>query len=288
VMSSASLRPGSSIRCLAMAKCGLAHASEPPAQATARRAVVLGCPRALRCPPVADADQTLRAWRADIRSGWGVGPHEATLDGLDKLLGELIAGEADPTEVLAKVGVEAGRAGHPLDQVWEWLQSLFARLPRAQRSALDQRDHAVTVATAWANGVLEADATAGPDRSPALLELRLRQLYDHCTSLGLAADAQFALVLVEVGGASPPAAWLPEMAAEATAALGRNEVVALLRPDRIAVVVARHPSLGAAVHHLQERLGELHALRGTTVRAWVEPLAPDPSHLAAHLAGLRA
>jgi hypothetical protein len=237
---------------------------------------------------VADAEQTIRAWRSDVRAGWGDGPHEAMLDRLEPGLLDLVAGAADTTDVLAALGAAAGREGVPLDQVWEWLQSLFARLPRSRRAELDQRALAVAVGTAWANGVLEPDARAGPARSPELLELRLRQLYDHCASLGLETADQYALVVVDLGGAGPPAEWLPDVVREAVTAFGRHEVVALLRADRIAVVVTRHPSLAPAVQDLQARLGALRSLRSTVIRAWVEPLAPDPAHLAGHLAGLRS
>jgi hypothetical protein len=70
------------------------------------------------------------------------------------------------------------------------------------------------------------------------------------------------------------------------AAFGHRDVVAPLRPERVAMVVARHPSVATAVQSLQASLADVPSLDGAEVRAWVEPLAPDPSHLAGHLAGL--
>jgi hypothetical protein len=236
---------------------------------------------------MADAEQVISAWREELRAGWGEGAHEATLDEMDRPLHDLVDGRVEPAEVLVALGTKAGRDGHPLDQVWVWLQGLFEHLPRAQRAGLDERALAVAIAGGWAQGVLDAIGESGPDHSPALLELRLRQLYEHCSALGLRAVEQYALVVVDVTGAGAPAAWLPDVVREMVGTFGQHEAVAVLRPDRVAIVVARHPSTAGAVQDLHRRLGAIPALRAAVIRAWVEPLAPDPSHLAGHLAGLR-
>jgi hypothetical protein len=235
---------------------------------------------------MADAEQVLAAWRAEIRAGWGNGAHEVTLDRLDPVLRDLVEGRADPGAALAAVGAAAGRDGHSLDLVWEWLRALFGRLPRSRQAELDQRDLAEAVASAWVDGILEGSSAAAPGRSPALLELPLRQMYDHCASLGLSADQQYALVVVEVAGAGAATEWLPAVVRLLADAVGRHDVVAVLRPHRVAMVVARHPSVAAAVQQLHTRLEELPALQDGVVHAWIEPLAPDPSHLGGHLAGL--
>jgi hypothetical protein len=218
--------------------------------------------------------------------GWGNGAHDATLDRLDAVLRDLIEERTEPGVALTAVGAAAGRDGHALDRVWEWLRALFRRLPRTRRAELNQRALAEAVASAWVDGVLEGSSGTGVGRSAALLELRLRQMYDHCASLGLPADEQYALVVVEVAGAGAAKEWLPGVVRRMADALGRHEVVALLRPDRVAMVVARHPSVATAVQRLHTRLEELPVLRHAVVHAWIEPLAPDPSHLGGHLAGL--
>jgi hypothetical protein len=235
---------------------------------------------------MAEAEQVLAAWREEISMGWGNGAHDATLDRLDAPLRGLIEGRTEPAVALAAVGAAAGRDGRALDLVWDWLRALFRRLPRAQQAELDQRALAEAVAAAWVHGILEGSSVTGLGRSPALLELRLRQIYDHCASLGLLADEQYALVVVEVTGAGAASEWLPGVVHRMADALGRHEVVSVLRSDRVAMVVARHPSVATAVQQVHTRLEELPALRHAVIRAWIEPLAPDPSHLGSHLAGL--
>ncbi len=235
---------------------------------------------------MAGAQETIRAWRDEVRAGWGDGPHDTTLDDLRDVVTGLIGGEVDAATALSSIGVAAGRDGHPLDHVWAWLDALFAQLPRVRRAELDRRELAVAVAGAWAIGVLEVDGDRLPERSPALLELRLRQLYEQCAAVGADAADEYALAVVDVGGAGAPSTWLAAAVGELVGAFGR-EVVAVLRADRLAIVVPRRGGVATTVHDVQQRLGDVHALRGATIRAWVEPLAPDPSHLAGHLAGLK-
>jgi len=235
---------------------------------------------------VAGTEHVIRAWRNDVRAGWGQGPRDTTLDELHDTVAGLVSGDLDAETALSRIGAAAGRDGHPLDEVWAWLEALFAQLPRARRAELDRRTLAVAVAGAWAGGVLEWDGHIVPEQSLVVLELRLRQLYDQCAVLGADAADEYALALVEVGGAGAPPNWLPAVLHELFGAFG-HEVVSVLRSDRVAMIVPRHASVASEVHDVQERLDALPALQGATIRAWVEPLAHDATHLAGHLAGLR-
>jgi hypothetical protein len=49
-----------------------------------------------------------------------------------------------------------------------------------------------------------------------VLELRLRQMYDHCATLGLRADEQYSLVVVDISAAGRTDAWLADVLAAIT------------------------------------------------------------------------
>ena len=239
-----------------------------------------------------DRSTVLVEWRRRVRAGWGLGPHWHTIDGTAALVRSLIDGSSEPCAVLGELGRRCGHDGHPLDQVTAWTNELIEVLPRRMRKRVDQRRAAVALATGWADGALERRHGRGTGVAPmGALQLALEQCYDRCEAIGANASSTYALVVLDVdSGLLPPVARAAAMAAVASharRAFTAGEPMAATPTGRLIVLVERRPELANDVRSLVDLCETSPLVAGCSrVQGWIEPLAPDRSHVDAHLAEL--
>lgn len=239
-----------------------------------------------------DRATILVEWRRRVRAGWGLGAHWHTLDGTAALVRGLLDGTGDPAAVLRELGRRCGVDGHPLDQVTAWMGELIEVLPRRLRRQVDQRKVALALATGWAEGALERRHGRASGVAPmGALELVLEQCYDRCEVLDVNPSVRYALVVLDVdSGLLPPvarAAAMIALASQARRTFTAGEPMAATPTGRLLILVERTPELAAVVSSVVATCEVSPLLAGCSrVQGWVEPLAPDRTHLCAHLAEL--
>jgi hypothetical protein len=240
----------------------------------------------------ADHGTIVAEWRRRVRTGWGSGPHWHTIDGTDAVVRTLLDGTAEPAVALAELGRRCGMDGHSLDDVTAWMNELLDVAPRKLRRRLDHREAAVALASGWAEGTLEHRHTEVDDLVPvAVLEMAINRCYDQCEAMGIDAPSASALAVLIADTEGLPwlarAAALGAMATHARRAFAKGETVAATPTGRVIVLADREPGLAATVREIVDACEASPLLAGCArVRGWVEPLAPDRHHLAAHLAEL--
>jgi hypothetical protein len=231
-------------------------------------------------------------WRRRVRTGWGLGAHWHAIDSTAALVRALVDGRAEPEEVLGELGRRCGVDGHPLDQTIAWTAELIDVLPRRLRRKVDQRQAAIALAAGWADGALErAHARGNGVSSMAALQLELRRIYEQCAALGTNPVTIYAIVVFDIdSGLLPPAARaaaVAAMAAHAARTFAAGETVAATATGRLLILAERAGDLHAAVRAAVVAAEASPLLAGCgRVQGWVEPLAPDPTHVDAHLAEL--
>ena len=145
--------------------------------------------------------ELLRAWAA-ASGGAPVGVSGRLRDAAEDLA---IAADRRPGDLVAaasRFGWQAGDDGWPLAEIARWLETL-ARISGPSGKGLLTYEVAVALSAGWADGFLHGasrddclDPTTGLARV-SVLELRLRQVYEHCAALGVEPDLVYALVVVD-------------------------------------------------------------------------------------------
>jgi hypothetical protein len=233
-----------------------------------------------------DAREAVIRWRALVEQAWGAGPRLATLDAVTPLMVSALRGATFAAEALTALGHRAGFDGHPLEEVADWVSQLLPLVPRRVRTRVRQFSSACLLADAWAAGRLAARPASNVDQI-GQLELRLRELYERCATLGVRVDRQAALAVLAFDGLpncpESRGAVLADAAASARRIFSAGESVAVLELGRLLVLAERTPALAFRTRRLAEAVQRDIRLEGVQVRHWIEPLPPDRAHLAAHL-----
>jgi hypothetical protein len=171
-------------------------------------------------------------------------------------------------------------------KVADWIALLVPLAPRRARATLRAHRSAYQLAEAWAAGRL-AQLRPSDDESIDHLELRLGEVYEHCTALGLTADREVALAVVVVDG-------LPGCEETRRAVLQRadgvarriftaGESVVVLPSGRVLVLAERSRALPIRTRRLANAIESGSGLENVRVRHWIEPLPADRAHLPDHL-----
>jgi hypothetical protein len=104
---------------------------------------------------------------------------------------------------LRKLGNTLGDLGWPLDQLNAWLEALSSLTKRSHRAELRSFESVGAFAEGWAERYVRGvhsgaclDAVTGLG-SPAVLRLRLKEIYQHCRAFGIAPNEAYCFVVVD-------------------------------------------------------------------------------------------
>lgn len=101
---------------------------------------------------------------------------------------------------LRKLGNTLGDLGWPLDQLNAWLEALSSLTKRSHRAELRSFESLAAFAEGWAERYAQSggciDAVTGLG-TPAVLRLRLKEIYQHCRAFGIAPNEAFSFVVVD-------------------------------------------------------------------------------------------
>ena len=146
----------------------------------------------------------------------------------------------------------------------------------------------MALSAGWADGFLHGasrddclDPTTGLARV-SVLELRLRQVYEHCAALGVEPDLVYALVVVDASLVEHALfernAARVALADEVRSLFGSGETIAG-HGDRVLVLVSRTPELDDRVAILDAAVHTHSLLRHDPIATWVERLPPNAEGL---------
>jgi hypothetical protein len=212
-------------------------------------------------------------------------------DVFDDLVETLVERPADVTGALVRFGTQLGTDGWALEDLAQWVAQLAGHAGAAGE-ALTTFAAGVALASGWADGFLAGSYEDGCTdpltglATPAVLALRLRQVYDQCAALGLDPRVAYALLVISVDlpGRSPlvrDAARV--MLADRVATTFNTGETACAAGDVICVLASRTPALHDAVQDLVLQIRELSLLEGAPILAWIEDLPADRDQLPAFL-----
>ena len=104
---------------------------------------------------------------------------------------------------LRRLGNTTGDLGWPLEQLNTWIGELSAMTGRSQRSELRSFESLAAVAEGWAERYVRGahagvclDAVTGLG-TPAVLRLRLAEIYQHCRAFGITPTDAYCFVVVD-------------------------------------------------------------------------------------------
>ena len=104
---------------------------------------------------------------------------------------------------LRKLGNTLGEQGWPLDQLSAWLEALSSLTKRSHRAELRSFESLAAFAEGWADRYVRGahsgvciDAVTGLG-TPAVLRLRLKEVYQHCRAFGIAPNEAYSFVVVD-------------------------------------------------------------------------------------------
>ena len=104
---------------------------------------------------------------------------------------------------LRKLGNTLGDLGWPLDQLNAWLEALSSLTKRSHRAELRSFESVAAFAEGWAERYVRGvhsgaciDAVTGLG-TPAVLRLRLKEIYQHCRTFGIAPNEAYCFVVVD-------------------------------------------------------------------------------------------
>jgi hypothetical protein len=237
-----------------------------------------------------DAAALSARWTAGLDPRPGV-EHAHVADVFDDLVDTLAERPADIAGALVRFGARLGTDGWALEDLAKWVTQLAGHAG-AVGEALTTFAAGVALATGWADGFLAGSYEDGCTdpltglATPAVLALRLRQVYDQCAALGLDPRVAYALLVisVELPARSPlvrDAARV--MLADRVAATFATGETACAAGDVICVLAPRTPSLHEAVESLVLQLKDLSVLQGAPLLTWIEDLPADRDQLEAFL-----
>jgi len=233
-----------------------------------------------------DAREAVVRWRRHVEQAWGAGPRLATIDAVAPVVVSAIRGTTSMSEALTALGHRAGFDGHPLDEVADWVSQLLPLTPRRVRSSVRRFSSACVLGDAWAAGRLAAGPRNGGEHM-GQLEIRLRELYLRCATLGVRVERQAALAVVALDGLpncpETRSAVLTDAAAAARRVFNGGESIVVLEFGRLLVLAERTPVLAFRTRRLAQAVQGNLQLDGVRVRHWIEPLPADREHLAGHL-----
>ena len=104
---------------------------------------------------------------------------------------------------LRKLGNTLGDLGWPLDQLYAWLEALSSLTKRSHRAELRSFESVAAFAEGWAERYVRGvhsgaclDAVTGLG-TPSVLRLRLKEIYQHCRTFGIAPNEAYCFVVVD-------------------------------------------------------------------------------------------
>jgi hypothetical protein len=233
-----------------------------------------------------DPSRAVETWKATVAAAWGGERRLETIDAVSALVESALGGATSLSEALTALGHRAGFDGHPLVEVADWISLLIPLAPRRAKATLRAHRSAYVLAEAWAAGRL-AQVPPSDGESLDHLELRLGEVYEHCTALGLAAEREVALAVVVIDGL-PGCEETRRAELERSAELARGiftagESVVVLPSGRVLVLAERSKGLPIRTRRLAHAIEAGSGLETLRVRHWIEPLPADRTHLPDHL-----
>jgi hypothetical protein len=199
-------------------------------------------------------------WGHDSRDRLGISRQQWHHPAVRELLDALEAGD-NLEGPLRSLGEARGAAGLSLEETLEDLRALVRLLPDRTGGRLDGLDAAGVVGSAWAEAFLASvvkpgcvDSLTGLS-SREFLEARLEQLYRHCSHLGLAPHAAYAVIVVDAEPDSiSPFSRLARrlrLAGDLRAAFPGGDTLAVVGEHLFVAVVACSPELDDTVEELR-------------------------------------
>ena len=193
---------------------------------------------------------------------------------------------------LERFGRALGAEGWPLDPIAGWLRTLALIAPH-HAEGLAGFDAATALARGWASGFVrgaEESAVVDPTTglcTPAVLAVRLREVFDQCRSLGVDPRFAYALGMIDIGPGAPLAhcAEGAVLGLIVTATFTSGETCAAL-DTRVAVLAPRTDELTHGLRRVELLAAEDHLLRRSSVVTWIEELPDDASVLDVYLVDL--
>lgn len=227
-------------------------------------------------------EAAVNEWRRRIVAGWGTGTHSHTLAAVEPIVLRLLDGTREPDEALTEIGRRCASDGHAFADVAAWLTILVEVAPRRMRRRLESRAAAEALAKGWAEAALDLRPAFRRLAPVTVLQLRLRELADQCTSLGLSLGEHYVIAVLDVdtGAIGPDArrSVLRLVADAAQQSFRAGETIAAAHSGRILVLAPRHRELAALVHGIVTDIQSRPEVAAHRVQGWIEPLPRDRRH----------
>jgi hypothetical protein len=197
---------------------------------------------------------------------------------------------------LGRFGRELGGEGWLLTELTAWIGDL-ARMALDRGLPLRRFEAGVALAQGWADGYLYGvqafdctDSLTGLVTMP-VLRLRLGQIYDQCTALGVAADQVYCLAVIDTDFTDRPPlerdAAMVVIGDQVLKAYNGGETAAV-KDSRVLILTSRT----AATHdQFRDLLGQLHRyplLADGHVIGWIEELPASVEQIDRYLIDLAA
>ncbi len=236
----------------------------------------------------------LRRWSARSRSEGGIGEAEWPCPAADDLAVRIVTG-AEPRAALEALGTARAELGLSLPEALADLDSLVSTLSRPRRRRLVRAGPDRWVAHGWVEGFVAAlgpsgciDALTGLNTSD-FLSVRVDQVYQHCSALGVPANDAYALVVIDVQAEPAPLVAAGRRVAVADCLrhwFRAGETLAVNGTNGFVALTPRDPQLPSTVAQIRSSLAA--HLPTAQPRAWIEPLPEHRTDTRALLVDLQA
>jgi hypothetical protein len=243
-------------------------------------------------------EASARAW-PDLVVAWGtlVEPelgagHQSFADHAADLLESLEIRPSLSSAALERFGRVMGNDGWPIEDVSRWLVLLTGIAPR-YRKVLDDAAADTALARGWTAGFVRGarerafvDPTTGLCTS-AVLEVRLRQVYEQCRSVGVPTHLAYALAVVDPGrsGSLVGSADGAVLGLIVSTTFRSGETCAALA-RRIAVLAPRTGRLVDQLDQVASLARDDHLVRHGGVLTWVDQLPESVDQVSDYLVDL--
>lgn len=231
------------------------------------------------------------AWCARVESDLTTGRVEFAEHAAD-LLETLEERRPLALAALERFGRMLGNDGWPIEQVSHWLTLLPDVAPQHQ-VLLQHYTTGTAVARGWAAGFVRGareqrviDPTTGLCTS-AVLEIRVREVYDQCRSVGLPTHLAYALAVVDPGRSGPlvGSADGAVLGLIVSTTFRSGETCAALA-GRIAVLAPRTARLVDQLDQVSALARADHLVRRSGVLTWVDQLPESVEQVSDYLVDL--
>ena len=193
---------------------------------------------------------------------------------------------------LRRLGNTTGDLGWPLDQLNTWIAELSTLTGRSRRTELRSYESVAALAEGWAERYVRgahsgvcSDAVTGLG-TPAVLRIRLKEIYQHCRAFGIAPNDAYCFVIVDADTADL-APFERDAVMVTTAGVvgdifGAGETIIRHR-GRVLVLASKSESTRYRTSMLVEALQAAPITRSADLTVWSDELPTSTLDLDRHL-----